>query len=88
MENKTQIKYAIYFDYKTLGQWDGEKSLEAVTNNPKKWLEEHNAQRVKDSCQCEEDFGFRNPDECDCVVEESLTDFIIEELCGETIYED
>jgi len=85
---KQQIKYAIYFDYSTLGEWDGEKELQAVTNNPKKWLEEHNAQRVEDNCSCQRDFGFRNPEDCDCVVEESLSDFIIEELSGEIIYED
>jgi hypothetical protein len=81
---KPIIKYAIYFDYKTLGQWNGKKSLEAVTNNPEKWLQEHNAQRVEDNCCCQ----IRNPEECNCVVEESLSDFIIEELSGEIIYED
>ena len=85
---KPIIKYAIYFDYKTLGQWNGKKSLEAITNNPKKWLQEHNAQRVEDNCCCQINFGFRNPKECDCVVEESLSDFIIEELSGEIIYKD
>ena len=66
---KQQIKYAIYFDYQTLGQWNGKKEVE-------------------DNCSCQRDFGFRNPEECDCVVEESLSDFIIEELSGEIIYED
>ena len=26
---KQQIKYAIYFDYQTLGQWDGKKELQS-----------------------------------------------------------
>ncbi len=69
MKAKEQIKYAIYFDYKTLGQWDGKKELQAVTNNPKKWLEEHNSDRCEES-------------------QESLSDFVIEELCGEDIYDE
>ena len=46
---KQQIKYAIYFDYSTLGQSDGEKELQVITNNPEKWLEEHNADRCEES---------------------------------------
>jgi len=49
-------KYAIYFDYSTLGQWDGEKELQVITNNPEKWLEEHNAQRDEDSQESLDDF--------------------------------
>ncbi len=53
---KQHIKYAIYFDYSTLGQWDGEKVLQVITNNPEKWLEEHNAQRDEDSQESLDDF--------------------------------
>ena len=53
---KQQIKYAIYFDYSTLGQWDGKKELQVITDNPKKWLEEHNAQRDEDSQESLDDF--------------------------------
>ncbi len=50
------IKYAIYFDYSILGQWDGRKELQVITNNPKKWLEDHNAQRDEDSQESLDDF--------------------------------
>ena len=42
------MKYLIYFDYSTLGQYDGKKELQAITDNPKKWLSEHNKQRKAD----------------------------------------
>ena len=54
------IKYAIYFDYSTLGQWDGEKELQVITNNPEKWLEDHNAQRDEDSQESLDDFIIEN----------------------------
>ena len=53
---KQPIKYAIYFDYSTLGQWDGEKELQVITNNPQKWLEEHNADRCEESQESLDDF--------------------------------
>jgi hypothetical protein len=53
MENPI-TKYAIYFDYKTLGDRNGKKSLEAVTNNPEKWLQEHNESRIADGNEPEE----------------------------------
>lgn len=54
--SKIKIKYAIYFDYKTLGQWDGKKELQVITNNPEKWLEEHNSDRCEESQEKLDDF--------------------------------
>ena len=38
-------------------EWSNE-TIEAVTNNPKQWIKEHNAQRVADGndTECESDF--------------------------------
>ena len=54
MKAKEQIKYAIYFDYQSIGQWDGKKELEVITNNPEKWLKEHNESRIADGNEPEE----------------------------------
>tara|TARA_B100000212_G_C27384017_1_gene538362 strand:+ start:894 stop:1091 length:198 start_codon:yes stop_codon:yes gene_type:complete len=48
------MKYYIYFDYTTLGVHDGEKELVAITDNPEKWLLEHNKERVADGAEPEE----------------------------------
>ena len=53
---KQYIKYAIFFDYQTLGQWDGKKELQVITDDPEKWLEEHNADRCEESQESLDDF--------------------------------
>ena len=47
----------IYIVTYTGNGWSNE-TIEAVTNNPKQWIKEHNAQRVVDGNdpECESDF--------------------------------
>jgi hypothetical protein len=59
-------KFAIYYNYQC-----GKRNLEAITNNPKMWIEEHNKERINE--------GYENT--------ETLDQFEVERVqCGIYIY--
>tara|TARA_B100000579_G_C22791926_1_gene834999 strand:+ start:1190 stop:1402 length:213 start_codon:yes stop_codon:yes gene_type:complete len=51
---KKQIKYAIYFNYQKACWGTAPRQFEAITNNPEKWLEEHNESRIAEGNEAEE----------------------------------
>ena len=50
---KQEIKYAIYFNWSKACFGTG-RDFECITNNPEKWLKEHNQKRIADGNEPEE----------------------------------
>lgn len=44
--------------YESNGQWNDGTSLEGITLDPEKWLEEHNAEREEEEAESMEEFDF------------------------------
>jgi len=66
-----KIKYAIYFNWSKASFWNYPRDFECITNNPEKWLKEHNEKRIADGNEPEELWMFD--------VEEVSADFIYDE---------